>query len=293
MVEILVSGVESRFAGTEASNLCLSETWFSLTFWSQMRIEECFANLGRLFGAPGWRNLRLWAHRNRASLPATVPSSHPADVVLLAQFRNNFHSNWYCGDSVLWRPGRRKLVFRTWCHCKANDLCESRSEGVKPVAEWSFQLICKAGQNLEPPFDAKVIRPGGWKAYLGGSLAAFGSSAHSMLHQRAIPSSLKLKENWFRTRLAKNRTQVLRAAWGTGRELLVFVEEKVCQSAVTSVALGNHRYKSLWKVVNALMYWCIFEFCCSESIFALYSPLNMLPEGDLFWQTAQLSFWGG
>ena len=26
MVEILVSGVESRFAGTEASNLCLSET---------------------------------------------------------------------------------------------------------------------------------------------------------------------------------------------------------------------------------------------------------------------------
>lgn len=30
---------------------------------------------------------------------------------------------------------------------------------------------------MEPPLDAKVIRPGGWKAYLGGSLALFGSSA--------------------------------------------------------------------------------------------------------------------
>ena len=43
----------------------------------------------RLGSVPaGWRNLRLRAHRNRASLPATVPSSHPADLVPLAQFRN-------------------------------------------------------------------------------------------------------------------------------------------------------------------------------------------------------------
>ena len=67
---------------------------------------------------------------------------------------------------------------------------------------------------MEPPLDAKVIRPGGWKAYLGGSLALFGSSA--------IPSCFFAARKLISETLGKNRTQVLRAAWGTGREFVSF-----------------------------------------------------------------------
>lgn len=62
--------------------LCRDRGQQPMSIWNGRQIV-------RLWSVPaGWRNLRLRAHRNRASLPATVPSSHPADLVPLAQFRN-------------------------------------------------------------------------------------------------------------------------------------------------------------------------------------------------------------